>query len=597
MRKFVLNSLLAAVLAATVTTTACNKGDPNALETHVKRLDDADERGDAIKQLERIVSGIATDPTDEDRRKQFAEVVVPKLAEIYDADDVAPYRDQILDMALKMKRPEAVVIWSKAITVDSSSGIDGTADGQKRAILALQGIRDAKAEAAAPDVITAFKTLMEKPSKDMASKQEGLLRFEMTKTLGALKAKDAVEPLLAALAAPETELPKGIYKGAVDALGQIGDPAAVDALITVQLAVADEPGTQSIGERAIRALGAIGAPAVPKLVETMQGKNETINKLAAQNDVDVQLIQQLAVKILGVVGSTEAVPSIIAYMPQRDCGGDEVIDPETLEDFDVSMAGNLRAFAANSLGYIGDPAGIEPLCKCRNATHNPGDLWEITAGLGRIGDKEGKAFECLQKIVTDNYYELDIEPADETAEAAAAAKATEEEFKYEIRWQGIRYLILAAPHTKTAEIKAALEGNDPKVKAEVEKLGWMTGVAVLEECKEDKACYERVMSDSTKPWFDREVGAFNFARMSEPGDVDAAVKLAKAFKTRDAEARIHIAWLTAKVAAGKPCPACAEALEGVMKAEELTKEPTMQGAWMTARQTIAKVTGGAGGGD
>ncbi|HVI00582.1 MAG TPA: HEAT repeat domain-containing protein [Enhygromyxa sp.] len=592
MRKIVLKSLLAAVLAVTVSTTACNKGDPNALETHVENLGDAEKRGDAIKQLERIVSGIATDPNDVDRRNKFAEVVVPKLAEIYDADDVAPYRDQILDMALKMKRPEAVVIWSKAVAVESSSGIDGSAEGQKRAIMALQGIRDANATAAAGDVITAFKTLMEKPSKDMASGQEGVLRFEMAKTLGALKSKEAVDPLLAALAAPETEQPKGIYKAAIDALGQIGDPKAVDALITVQFSVADAPGTQSIGERAIRALGAIGAPAVPKLVETMEGKNEAVNKLAAQNDVDVQLVQQLAVKILGVVGSSDAAPSIIAYMPQRDCGGDTVVDPKTLEDFDVAMAGNLRAFAANSLGFIGDPSAIEPLCKCRNATHNPGDLWEITAGLGRIGDKEGKAFECLQKIVTDNYYSFESDEDED-----AAAKAAKEEFKYEIRWQGIRYLILAAPHDKTAEIKAAIDGNDAKVKAEVEKLGWATGIAVLEECKDDKGCYEKIMSDSTKPWFDRELAAFNFARRSEPGDIESAAKLAKAFKTRDPEARIHIAWLTAKVAAGKPCPACAAALEDVMKAEELTKEPTMQGAWLTARQSISKLTGGSGGGE
>ena len=49
MRKIVIHTLLAAVLAASVTTMGCNKGDPNALETHVKRLDDLEERGDAFK--------------------------------------------------------------------------------------------------------------------------------------------------------------------------------------------------------------------------------------------------------------------------------------------------------------------------------------------------------------------------------------------------------------------------------------------------------------------------------------------------------------------------------------------------------------------
>ena len=65
MRKYVLHTLLAAVLAATATTaTACNKGDPNALETHVKKLDDPKTQGEGFKELERIVSGIATDPED-----------------------------------------------------------------------------------------------------------------------------------------------------------------------------------------------------------------------------------------------------------------------------------------------------------------------------------------------------------------------------------------------------------------------------------------------------------------------------------------------------------------------------------------------------
>ncbi len=574
MRKIVLTSLLAAVLAATVTTTAgCNKGDPNALETHVKKLDDAEARGEAIKQLERIVSGIATDPEDA-RRAEFAEKVVPKFAEIYDAEDVAPYRDQILDMALKMERPEASVIWSKAIAVDASSGIDGSAEGHKRAIAALQGIRAAKAEAAADDVVAAFKALQEKPSKDSATGQEGALRYEMAKTLGALQAKAAVEPLVAALEADESEQPKAIYKAAIDALGQIGDPAAVDALITVQFSVADAPSPTSIAERAIRALGAIGESALPKLTETMQGKNEKVNALVAEKGVEVQVVQQSAVKMLSVIGSPKAVPDILAYMPQRDCGGDEPVDPKKLEDFDVNSAGGLRAFAAYALGFIGDPSAVGPLCNCRNATHNPTDLDQIYTALGRIGGEE--AFACLDKIVRENYYDTEA--------------AVEEEFKYQVRWEGARYMILAAPPSKVAEIKAAIDGNEAKVKEQVETLGYTAGIGVLEECKEDVACYEKIMGDATKAWFEREVAAFNFARMSTPGDVEAAAKIARAFKTRDPEARINIAWLAGKVANGQPCPACADALEGVMKAEELTKDATMQGAWITARQTIAKVS-------
>lgn len=565
MRKYVLRPLFAALLAVSVASTvACKQGDPNALETHVKKLDDDSSRAEAFNQLERIVSGIVTDPEDP-RRKEFAEKVLPKFEEIWDGAE--PYREQMLTMALQMERPEAAGIWSKAVVTD------GSAEGHKQALLALQGVRVANATGAAGAIVAEFKNLSDNPSKDMGAGQEGALRYEMAKTLGELRAKEAVEPLIAALSMPEEKQPKPVYKAAIDALGQIGDPAAVDALIQVQFAVADAPGTQSIGERAVRALGAIGAPAVPKLIETMEGKNEKVNGVAAEKGVDVQIVQQSAVRILGVIGSADATEGIVAYMPQKDCGE----EPEEIDDEEKARGVGLRAFAANSLGYIGDAKAVPALCGCRNATRNPGDLWEITSALGRIGGDE--AFACLTDIFTQGYYDPE--------------EAVNSDFKFQIRWEGMRWLVLAAAPGQAGDIKAALEGNDAKVKEEVEKLGWSKGVAVLEECKEDKACYEKVMGDATRDWFEREVAGFNYARMSETGDVAAATALAKAFKTRDAGARMNFAWLTAKVAGDSDCQACADALEGVMKAEELTKDMTMQGAWLMARQSIAKVEGGA----
>src|SRR5690349_1182663 len=256
MRKFVFTTLLAAVLAATATT-GCKKGDPNALQTHVDALAEPEARAEAFKQLERLVGGIATDPADP-RRDEFANTVLPKFEEVYSDDDFAPYREQMLNMALLMKRPEAAGMWVKALE------IDGSAEGHKQAKLALQGIRESNATAAADQ----FVKLTENPGKDMAAGEEGALRYEMARTLGALRAKAAVEPLIKALGQPEETQPKPVYKAAIDALGEIGDPAAVDVLISVQFAVADAPGTQSLGERAVRALGAIGEPAVPKLLET-----------------------------------------------------------------------------------------------------------------------------------------------------------------------------------------------------------------------------------------------------------------------------------------------------------------------------------------
>ncbi len=565
LRKFVFTTVFAAVLAATSFTVGCKPGDPNAFETHIEKLSDSKTQTEAMQGIERIVSGIAAND-DDARRKEFAEKVLPKFDEIW--ADSPQFRDQMLAMALQMKQPEAVPIWTKALE------LDGSAESHKQAIMALQGIRESHATEGAKPVIDALTKLKDNPGKDNADGQPGALRYEMCKTLGELHSKEAAPLLIELLKQPEEKQPKAIYKAAAHALGQIGDPSAVTELIAVQFRVADIASTTSIPEMAIQAIGAIGESAVPKLIETIEGKNTEVNALAAEKGVEVNVVQQTALRILGVVGSSKGTAAMVAYMPQLDCATEPPPAPEDMQD-DVSI----RAFAANSLGFVGDPSAVKALCACRNTTHNPGDLDELVSAMGRIGGEE--AFECLKDVASTNFYNPDELP--------------NSDFKYQIRWEGIRWLIIAAPPEKAADIKTVVEGNDPKVKEEVEKLGWMKGQAVLEECKTDRACYEKVLADSTRDWFEREVAAFNYARMSEPGDIVAAANLAKAFKTRDPDARINIAWLSGKVAAGKPCPECADALEGVMKAEELTKEATMQGAWLTARQTIAKVTAGGSG--
>jgi HEAT repeat protein len=470
--------------------------------------------------------------------------------------------------ARETKVDGSAATWAQAIMVGSATGIDGTNQGHDRALAALGEIRDAMAVATADQVLRAFIVLQADPRLDSSSGREGQLRYELAKTLGVLEVADAVGPLIAAVEADEGVAPKSIYKAAIEALGRIGDPAAVDALFAVQFRVADAPGTSSVGEFAVRAIGVIGEAAVPKLIETLEGKNHRVNDLAAERGVDVQIVQASAVRILGVVGSPKAAAAIVAAMPKADCRA-----AAKSADFDAWETVGPRAFAANALGFIGDSSAVDALCQCRNASHNPADLWEISAALGRIGGDE--AFTCLKDIVATNYYEKDAVPPG---------------YEHEIRWEGARHLMLAAPPGKTAEIQRVISRNPAAVQAEIERLGYLTGIAVLDECKQDSSCYETIMLDTSRAWFEREVAATNFARLATPGDVIAAAKLARAWDNPNPEARVNIAWLTAKVAAGRSCPECVAALEQVMKAEELTKDVTMMAAWITALQTIAKVS-------
>jgi HEAT repeat protein len=516
--------------------------DPDAVKTHVDRLADARTRVDAIVQLFEIGRELAADPNDPSRA-EFVATVLPAFAEIYATNEFTRYRDAAVEMALQMGQPEGAGIWARAIAVGSAGGIDGTDAAHRRALAALEGIQATRATAAASDVLAAFTALHAVVSLDSVSGQEGQLRQELQ--------------------------PKWVYKAAVDALGRIGDPAAVEALIAVQFTVADHPGTSSVGERAVRAIGAIGEAAVPKLIETLEGKNQRINDLALERGVDVELVQASAARMLGVVGSPKAVEAIVAIMPNRDClaGG----KPVDLGSWQLT----LRAYAANALGYIGDHSAVDALCQCRNATHEPTDLFEISAALGRIGGEQ--AFDCLQDIVANNYYDKDAVPPGS---------------EYEIRRDAARHLILAAPFGETAKLERVIARNRAEVRAEIEQLHYLAGIAVLDECKQDSTCYEAIMLDTSREPFEREVAAVNFARLATLGDVVAAAKLARAWDNPDPEARVTIAWLTGKVAAGRSCPECVDALERVMKAEELSKSVTMQAAWLMALQTLAKVSRG-----
>ena len=135
-------------------------------------------------------------------------------------------------MARDMGQPEASAIWRRAIV------LDGSAEGQKAALLALQGIRGAKSVATVDAVIEQFEATIDNPSKDKGD-NAGFMRLEYAKTLGALGDAKAVPVLVKALGKTKDEQPVAVHKEATTALEMIGDPSAVDALLTCLLYTSD----------------------------------------------------------------------------------------------------------------------------------------------------------------------------------------------------------------------------------------------------------------------------------------------------------------------------------------------------------------------
>lgn len=572
MRTWLSSTLLAlAVLMAP----ACKEPDPYKFETHIERIRDSGKRAQGFSGLENLVKTVVTSDDNKDRLEEFATKVVPVLDEVW--ADVPEHQEKILIMLRDVARPEGSVIWNKAIA------LDGSAEARQKAILSLEGIRKAKAKDSAETVREQLNKLIENPKNDQGN-EDGRMRVLMCETLGELGDKAAVPLLIKVMEQPKENQPTIVHRAAATALGKIGDPAAVQALLTVTFRVPDETTSKNIGERAKQALVAIGEPAIPDVVKMLKGQNPEVQKLAAAAGLDQYVVAQTAANILGVMGSPQAVDDLIAIFPTKDCTNPapkpkkeaKGEDDEEGEEGGADVAdANLRAFVANALGLIGDPKAADTLCVCATASKNPGDMFEILTALGRVGGP--KAVECLSNAIRTAEYTDD---------------AVTKDFKYEARWNSVRFAVLAATIDDLPKIKEAAAANtDPKVKQEI--ANWDAGIAAFEKCKSDKDCWLGVLRDSSANWFAREKAAFELSRLAD-NDKAVALEIAKAYKVRDPDARVTMAWLAAKMLHGKtPCGECAAAIEGVLEAEKLSTDAKYQAAVLLARSTIAKLEHGA----
>ena len=576
-RTFLTSSLLALALS----TSACKEPDPNAFETHVANIKDSAKRASGFTGLEALVKTVVSSENKQARLDEFCEKVIPALEEVW--PDAPEQHEKILLLLRDVARPEASGIWNKAL------GLDGSADARKRSMLALEGIRKARAVGSLEAVEAEFKKLIQNPKNDEGSSEEenGRVRIMMAEALGAMRDKKAAGVLVESLMQPREKQPAAVHRVVATALGQIGasDDKSVDALLTVTFRVPDFATSKNVGVRAKQALVAIGDPAIPRIIEMLNGKHEEVQKLAAQASAEEAglnqfVIAQTAASILGGMGSPKAVDALLAIYPKKDCVAaptepkkekPEGEDAEEAPADETIAFAQLRAVVANALGLIGDPKAVDALCECSLSSKNPGDMFEILGALGRVGGS--KAVDCLNVAITTAQYSDD---------------AVEKDFIYEARWNSARFAILAAGPDDLGKIEAAMAtaSSNPKVKKELE--AWTAGLELAKKCKIDKECFLGTLRDSNADWFAREKAAYEVAKLAD-GDSKMATEIAKAYKVRNPDARVSMAWLPAKMMHNKPCVECAAALQAVLEAEKLTTDKMYQAAVLLARDSIAKL--------
>jgi len=582
MRKLFAASLLALAIGAVP---ACKKPDPNKWETHIEAIKDSSTRAQGFSGLERLVKNVATAKENKSQFDAFGEKVVPAFEEIW--DEAEEQQDKMLQVLLDMGHPAGASVWNKAL------GLDGSSEARERTKKALQGIDKAKAVDSVEAVVAEFEKVVADPKND-GGERAGEMRLMMATTLGTLGDKKAVPALIKAMEQTVDTQPVAVHRAAAEALGKIADPSATEALITVTYRVPDAPTSTNIGEKSKQALAAIGKEAVPKVLQMFKGEHDKVNELAAAASLAQYNVQMAGAGLLGVMGRASAVDDLIAYMPRDGCAtgeaegedkkkpkkkGDEEEEPAVDEN-----AGNVRAVIANSLGLIGDEKAVAALCPCAKSTKNPGDMFPIAEALGRIGGTA--AVDCLVDVIKTGEYDQ---------EAVANS-----DFIHQIRWEAARFGVHAAGADDIGKVKEAIEAASAEAKVAEEMKAWTAGIAVVEECKKDKDCYLGKVKDASQDWIVREKSAIELMRLA-PGDTAVAAEIAKAYKVRNPDARVTMAWATAAMLGNgdTKCPACVDELERIMSAEKNSRlDKSYQLSVLTARYTLAKLRGGepAGGG-
>jgi len=185
--------------------------------------------------------------------------------------------------------------------------------------------------------------------------------LRQTRVLSALIAskQEAVDPLIAVLTDESPE----VRKGAAKALGEIGDPRAVEPLIAAlaqpEASPLDPPEEDPAPQkRALRTVAdALGNLGDPRAVEPL------IDALAD----DAPSVRRSAAAALGRIADARAVGPL----------SDAAVTDE---------AGPVQSAAVAALGEIGDPAGVDALSLIVTDPQQRSRHWKAAQALGRIGD-------------------------------------------------------------------------------------------------------------------------------------------------------------------------------------------------------------------
>jgi HEAT repeat protein len=275
--------------------------DPSAVTPLVSLLRDQDRsvREAAIEALRSIgapaVEAVGTCLTEPDLSVQESASAI--LATIADERVLAPLITALhsADWIVRMHAAKALGLVRNAEAVEPLIPLlqDKVKAVREEAAAALAVIGDA----AIPSLLKALQH------------EDWLVRLHAVESLGKAQSKRAVDPLLSVLF---NDRDSAVREDAVRALGEIGDPHAVEHLFMVMR----EPELRTV---AVEALGRIGdRRAVPILIDVVTGTSppKVTRTVAGCGDQwnEEAITQGAAARALGRIGDERAIPPLIASL-------------------------------------------------------------------------------------------------------------------------------------------------------------------------------------------------------------------------------------------------------------------------------------------
>lgn len=309
-RSFVALSLAVSCL----TLGGCKKEDPKSPEYWQSSMEGAKRPDDRVRVIEALrASGNVNE--------QFLPLLHAKLSSERKPEVKAAVARTLGDL----HHPSSLEPLTAAL--DPSASDSSEQQANKAVVTALGRIGDARA---VPSLMPLLRN------------KDNYTRIEAIQVLGALKAKSAVEPLIA-MATDEAAEPF-LNKKAIEALGQIGDPRAIPALL--RTLTKERKGVSFYVESSF-ALYQLGTPAADALLPALEGKDPELLSWAKAQGVNPASYPMKAAQVLGDLREKRAVPSLVKQL--------------SFTHSDPQIQALVRMQAADALGRMRAPEAVKPL--------------------------------------------------------------------------------------------------------------------------------------------------------------------------------------------------------------------------------------------